>query len=88
VSGRSLEKVKANALRILEPLRSKYSTEMLASAVDHLLLHDSGQRFAVPLTGLSDELRGCVSICAVYLQAEMNRVKGTDNPVALVRVKP
>jgi len=86
VSARSLERVKADALRVLLPLRSTYSAEMLARAVDHILLHDPGQgRCAVSLKGLSDEMRACVCICAAFLQADMNRKAGTDNPVVLMR---
>ena len=86
MSARSLAGVKADALRVLLPLRSKYSAEMLASAVDHLLMHDKGHgRSVVPLTDLSKELRTCVCMCATFLQAEMNRVKGTDNPVEFAR---
>ena len=88
MSGRSLEKVKADALRALGPLRSEYSAEMLAAAVDHLLLHDPGSgRCAVPLSGLSDDLRTCVCMCSVYLQSEINRRNGTENPVAFARME-
>lgn len=82
---RSLEQVKADALRIVEPLRERYSAEMLASAVDHMLLHDNGERHGVPLQGLSDELKTCVCMCSVFIQAECNRRNGTDNPATFVR---
>jgi len=86
VSARSLERVRVAALRVLAPLRSEYSAEMLGSAVDHLLLHDPGHgRCAVPLAGLSRELRSCVCLCAAHLQAEINRVQGTENPVTLAK---
>jgi hypothetical protein len=89
MSARSLERVKADALRVLEPLRSKYSAWMLANAVDHILLHDPGHgRCVVPLTDLSGELRACVCVCATLLQGEMNRVQGADNPVRFVRLRP
>jgi hypothetical protein len=89
LSGRSLERVKAEALRVLEPLRSKYSAEMLAAAVDHILLHDPGRgKCVVPLSGLPDDLRRCLCLCSVYLQAEANRRSGTDNPVTFARVSP
>ena len=86
MSAQSLERLKADALRIVEPMRSRYSAEMLANAVDHIMLHDPGRgKCAVPLTGLSAEFRTCVCICGVYLQADINRRNGTDNPVGLAR---
>lgn len=80
----SLERIRARALEVVSPLRSAYSAEMLQRAVDHILMNDTGSRYAVPLQGLSSELRGCVCLCAVYLQREVNRVNGTDNPTVLI----
>ncbi len=88
MSGQSLEKTKAWALGILEPLRVNYSADLLGRAVDHLLLHDRGEgRSVVPMEGLSDEMRGCVGVCALVLQAEINRKRGTDNPVSFVKLR-
>ena len=87
MSAKSLEKVRADVLRVLSPLRSQYGSEMLSSAVDHMLLHDKGVgQSMIPLSGLSDDLRVCVSACSVVLQAYMNDKTGGTNRVVFVKL--
>jgi hypothetical protein len=66
-----------------------YGVALTLEAIDHYLLHDHGrlgERVAVPLRGLRRELRDCLAVCVVELQGEINRRRGTDNPVVIARM--
>jgi hypothetical protein len=66
--------------------RERFGAALTAEAIDHMLVHDPGAgRVRVPLTGLSAEMRGCLAMLAVELQAEMNSRRGSDNPVVFAR---
>ena len=84
----SREDIRRLAFAAAPRTRERFGAALTLAAIDHFLLHDHGGRVwrvRVPLTGLSKELRDCVAMAAVELQAEMNSRRGSDNPVVFAR---